>query len=162
VSMSAVEEIVNVPVPVGALPLVHELLNRYYQSRSESTVERVAVPGNGDWSREDIAALHERLRRPALRAIMRCLAENPDRKVAYKELATAADVSHHQLRAHLAWLSKYSAAVKETNVWPIVVTEESSLPEGERCWYSMNKAIARWWLAEDREARKVDRHESVL
>lgn len=91
-----------------------------------------------------------------MRAIMRCIAENADRKVAYKELATAADVSFHQLRAHLAWLSKYSAAVKGTNVWPIVVTEDSSLPQGERCRYSMNKVIARWWLKVDEEARKVD------
>jgi hypothetical protein len=160
-SAKPTEDIVNVPVPVGALPLVHEVLNRYYRSLSTPPVERVPIPGNGEWSRADIAALHAQLRNPAMRAIMRCIAERADKPVSYKELADVAQLSFSQLRAQLAWLSKYAVTVKGENVWPMKLTSNSNLPPGQRYQYSMHKGIAQWWIEIDEESKKEDSHESV-
>lgn len=139
-------EVVNVPVPVAALPLIHETLNRYYKSLTAPVIERISVPGNGDWSREEISLLHHRLRSPAGRAVMKLIAERSDNKVTYGEMAQAAGISFNQLRAQLAWLSRHAIEIKGSSVWPMTLTENSSLPTAERYQYRMDKGIAEWWL----------------
>lgn len=147
-------EVVNVPVPVAALPLIHEALDRYYKSLSVPVVERITVPGKGDWSRDEILALHGKLRNHAGREVMRFIAENADKKVTYGEIAQAANISLNQLRAQLAWLSRHSIVVRGRALWPMTVTENSALPAGERYQYRMDKGIARWWLQAEAAANE--------
>jgi hypothetical protein len=142
-------QIVNVPVPVAALPLVHEVLNRYYTSLSTPVVERIAVPGQGEWSREEVTQLHSLIRSAAGRAVMTFIAQNADKKVTYGAMAQAAGVTFNQLRAQLAWLSRHGVTLKGSNVWPVAFTQNSSLPTGQRYQYRMDKAIAQWWLDAD-------------
>lgn len=145
-------EIVNVPVPVAALPMVHETLDRYYKSLGAPVIERIAVPGHGDWSREEVNALHKSFRNPAGRAVMKFIAKNADKKVTYGEIAEAAGISFGQLRAQLAWLSKYAVTIKGQKVWPMTFTQNSSLPSEERYQYRMDRGIAAWWLDADKAA----------
>lgn len=139
-------EFISVSVPVAALPMVHETLDRYYKSVAARQVERVSVPNNGEWSRDEVLSLHREFRNAAGRAVMKLIAERADKKVSYEEMAKAAGISFNELRAQLAWLSRYAVKVKGAKVWPMSMTENSQLPTGQRYQYRMDKIIAQWWL----------------
>lgn len=145
---SGPEAVVSVPVPVGALPLVHEVLARYYRAtaRGAEMADGVPVPGSPPWNRRELEALARLVRRSPLWAIVGAVARARGERVSYGALAQAADVELPRLRALLAWLSKYGAQVKGSKAWPMAVTTNSNKPAEERHQYWMPEPLASWWL----------------
>jgi hypothetical protein len=161
------EELIPVPVPRGAMPAVIGVLNDYYASNgasaaapersASSTVpqESVPVPGNGEWTRDEILDLHSRFKNPIGRAVIRPIAEAGGEPVTYGELAEAAGITIEEVRPQLAWFSKYSKAVKglrDGKAWPMTVSESPKLPKEQRYTYRMPRQVGEWWLEADDDA----------
>lgn len=150
------EEVVSMPIPVGALPLVTNLVDRYYrgelghENRAQAAPEAIEVPGNGLWTRDEIFELYGRFRNPIGRAMIRRIAESAGSSTTYGQLGEVVDGDLGQVRGQLAWFSKYSKAVKGLGdgekAWPMVVSENSKLAKGERYGYRMPPIIGQWWL----------------
>lgn len=156
--------LVPVYVPVGSLPGLHEFLAEWYRNNPEEgdpdspQQERVSAGKTADWTKGLIEALYRKMRSPTGRAALRCVAEQRGGKVTYGQMADAAGIEVDQLRAQLAWFSKYSKQVLGgINEWPLVLEEDPNKPKGERYRYSMPKRIAEWWL--EAEASEADDQE---
>ena len=151
------EEVVSMPIPVGALPLVTSLVDRYYKGEvngsSATTPEVVEVPGNGLWTRAEIFDLYGKFRNPIGRSMIRLVAEASGGPVSYGQMGETVDGDLGQVRGQLAWFSKYSKAVKGLGkgqkAWPMAVSENSKMPKGDRYTYQMPPTIGRWWMEAD-------------
>jgi len=141
------EKLVMMPVPVGAVPAVYELLGRY--AAAANAPESISVPNNGQWSKAEVQALCRKLRNAASRAAFRRIASELGGWVTYAQMAEAAGVDIDHLRAHLAWFSKYAKQIKGENYWPLQHEEDASKPKGDHAKYRMPGRIAEWWLEAD-------------
>jgi len=144
------EDVVMVPVPRGALPLVYKVLHEYCVT--EQAPQAVIVPGSDSWTLDELRKLKSVIQEnTALQTVLRTVAKAKGKRVPYGKLADAAGVQLPQLRSLLAWLSKYGAMVKGTKSWPMSVVSNSTLPARERHQHLMPPQIAEWWLALDNQ-----------
>ena len=150
---------VLVSVPEHLLAEVYVLLLRDLGSldaRSVDSSEAVAVRDNGAWKQTELAELSRRLTHSGGRAVLSAIAiaGMDGKEVTYEELRTAAasamgddDFSFDQLRAQLAWISRYSKSIRGVKQWPIEFHDQGQTHEkGQRYRYSMPRRVAEWWL----------------
>jgi hypothetical protein len=156
---------VMMPIPVEALPEVHELLLRFHRGGTvaESPLREEPLPtderatvrnsnGNSTWTPAEIRELYRKFRSPVGRAVIRHVAHAQGGPVLYGDMAAAADLEVDQLRAQLAWFSKYAKQIKGGEPhWPLQVQDDPTKPKGERYTYTMPRSIALWWLQADTE-----------
>lgn len=160
------QELVNVAVPKPLLPSVTEMLHRYYSgdaakpdgstpTTAPTQDEEVAVPKNGKWNRQEIAALHDSFRNEAGRKVITFIARRSleDEVATYGELMEHSGLDEYKLRSQFSWFSKKSKATKNMatgKAWPLIVHDAGSdADKGERYTYRMPPLIAQWWLDEE-------------
>lgn len=150
---------VLVSVPEHLLAEVYGLLLRDLgpiDATSADSGEAVAVRGNGAWTQAELAELSRRLTHSGGRAVLRTIATagTDGKEVTYEELRAAAasamgddNFSFDQLRAQLAWISRYSKSIRGVKQWPIEFHDQGqALEKGQRYRYSMPRRVAEWWL----------------
>jgi len=146
-----------VPVFQKDLPAVWKLLA---ELNAQSAITG-ASPGSSiptadlSWSEADLVALFA-LCKPIHRAILTRIAESGMKlkPATYEELRGAgaraaknADFNYDNMRANLAWISKYGRKVKGLPAWPVSFSDRGAAqPTGQRYEYLMSKNIAETWL----------------
>lgn len=139
-------ESVLMPVELRFAPLVAEFLDGLRAGRTVATgdheMERVLVPGEGEWTQSMIEGLVESLRYEGVVGLFDLCAEARDTWVLKSEAEEAQGISAIQLRNELGALSKLTKRMfrTEKSTWPVQVKKEQG-----SYYYRMDKRIAEWW-----------------
>jgi hypothetical protein len=119
-----------------------QLLEQLTRYLTEPEEPRVAVPGNGEWTR----AMVEQLKREAAPyrgaiATGDLTAQHAGQLVSLEAIAEATGLSRREVSSHLASFSKAARRIFGQVVWPF-----RALQSSQGTSYMMQPEIAQWWL----------------
>jgi hypothetical protein len=119
--------------------VIHEL--QRIDEEEMGNGEVVAVPGNGEWTRDMVRQLKDSLHYPGPRAMLDMTAERPGEPVRFAEVLERSGRSAKQVAAELGAMSKLARRLFDgQKVWPVTWSQAS---DGSR--YVMKSRIAAWW-----------------
>lgn len=119
--------------------LIQEL-STYLENPSE---QRVAVPGNGDWTQNMVAQLKEEIRANGYKGALATgdlAAQNAGSLVSLQDVVAASGIDKKQISSDLGAMSKAARRLFGKKIWPF-----RALEGGTGMSYLMSTEIEAWW-----------------
>jgi hypothetical protein len=147
------EGFVNIPVPVEYVPQVYALLGKLAGEPEEGSADQSKEQqmASGEWTEEHLQQLSAEPRASVARAakMLDLLSKEPDRPIAYAEVARSLGITHGELQGALSGFSRWIRSIwGDDDAWPMKVTSrrpaEGQDPETH---YIVTATTAKRWLA---------------